>query len=129
MAQPYAQNTSLNDRDNNTIVGFFTRKSDAYSAISDLKDAGLTHDQIGLAMRDDTEDVSTSSSATHPETERSGKDKSFWREVKDFFSGGSQDSESHDFRSSLSGMELEDDRANHYYQGLGSGGAPVTVRA
>src|SRR4051812_36819375 len=38
-----------------TVVGLFHDRADAESAIQDLKRAGLTNEQIGVAMRDRAE--------------------------------------------------------------------------
>ena len=35
-----------------TVVGMFTRRSDAEAAIRELKAAGFTDDQIGVALQD-----------------------------------------------------------------------------
>ncbi len=45
----------------NQIYAFFKNRSDALAAISDLKDAGFTSGQIGLAMADDPSFSSTES--------------------------------------------------------------------
>jgi uncharacterized protein (TIGR02271 family) len=131
MAQSYDRTTSSSNIGNNsTIVGFFANTSEAYQAISELRQAGFTSDQIGLAVRG--EDSSLSSASTNQAAGSAGYEdgdnRSFWQEVKDFFSG-SDESESREFRSSLSGMDFDEDRANYYHQGLGTGGALVSVRA
>jgi uncharacterized protein (TIGR02271 family) len=130
MAQTYDRSTSSSQSTNSTIVGFFPNTRDAYQAISELREAGFTSDQIGLAVRGEDASISSSRGAQFDagDTNRSGDNRSFWQEVKDFFTG-SDESESREFRSSLSGMDFDTDRANYYQQGLGSGGALVTVRA
>jgi uncharacterized protein (TIGR02271 family) len=51
-----ARNTTPSDvtagTDGRTVVGLFTDRSDAESAIRELKDAGFSEKQIGVAMRD-----------------------------------------------------------------------------
>lgn len=129
MADPYDRNSSIGSQSSTgTIIGYFSNVNDAYRAVSELRAAGFTSDQIGLVIRGDgREQTSSSISGNEPATE-GGEDRGFWQEVKDFFSGEDH-SNSSDFRNSLSGMELEDDRADYYYRGVGSGGALVSVRA
>lgn len=134
MAQSYDRNNSSSSTSANpTIVGFFPNTRDAYQAISELKQAGFTSDQIGIALRGDSGyDATASGQSTNisqSSADYQGDDnRSFWQEVKDFFSG-SDERESGEFRSSLSGMDLDDDRANYYQSGIQNGGALVSVRA
>ena len=44
---------NVQSNNSNEICAFFKNRSDALAAIADLKDAGFTSDQIGLAMADD----------------------------------------------------------------------------
>src|SRR3954463_11080550 len=82
----------------NQIYAFFKDRSDALAAISDLKDAGFTSDQIGLAMADDAslttaEPVRTDGVGVPVDTERASasrgktEDRSAWDKIKDFFTG------------------------------------------
>jgi len=134
MAQSYDRNnSSFSTSANPTIVGFFPNTRDAYQAISELKQAGFNSDQIGIALRGDSGyDASASGGSTNISQSSSdyqgGDNRSFWQEVKDFFSG-SDEHDSGEFRSSLSGMDLDDDRVNYYQSGIQNGGALVSVRA
>jgi len=113
------------------IVGFFNSKNDAYHAVSELRDAGFTTDQIGLAIRGDGQAEMTTADVTNSDMagQQEGEHRSFWQGVKDFFSGEPHESESNEFRQSLGGMDLDQDRSDYYYRGIGGGGALVSVRA
>jgi uncharacterized protein (TIGR02271 family) len=101
------------------VVAFFTRREDAYRALSDLKQAGFNSDQIGLAVGHE-EQVSGNTSSTRE------YDSSFWQKVKDFFSG--EDHHEHtDFGDVASPMGWTDDRYEYYQRGISSGGAVLTV--
>jgi len=54
-------------RTGRTVVGLFRTRSDAEQAISDLKDAGFTRDQIGIAIknRSDQRDLAESTDTSH----------------------------------------------------------------
>jgi uncharacterized protein (TIGR02271 family) len=107
------------DNTTNRVVAFFTRREDAYRALSDLKQAGFNSDQIGLAVGHE-EQVSGNTSSTRE------YDSSFWQKVKDFFSG--EDHHEHtDFGDVASPMGWTDDRYEYYQRGISSGGAVLTV--
>jgi uncharacterized protein (TIGR02271 family) len=107
------------DNTTNRVVAFFSRREDAYRALSDLKEAGFNSDQIGLAVGHEGE-TSAGASSTRE------YDSSFWQKVKDFFSG--EDHHDHtDFGDVASPMGLTDDRYEYYQRGISSGGAIVTV--
>lgn len=101
------------------VVAFFSRREDAYRALSDLKQAGINSDQIGLAVGHEGES-STGTTSTRE------YDSSFWQKVKDFFSG--EDHHEHtDFGDVANPMGWTDDRYEYYQRGINSGGAVVTV--
>lgn len=101
------------------VVAFFTKREDAYRAISDLKQAGFTSDQIGLAVGHEAGATSGASSTRE-------YDSSFWQKVKDFFTGEDHD-EHTDFGEVASPMGWTDERYHYYQRGISSGGALVTV--
>src|SRR5438270_7658839 len=124
----------------NQIYVFFKDRSDAMAAIADLKDAGFTSDQIGLAMADDPSLTSSESlrtdgvggpvdtnraSASHATTD----DRSAWDKIKDFFTGGHEtyvgDEQAHE--STYGNISSE--RARYYNSGIAAGGAVLTVSA
>lgn len=107
------------DNTTNRVVAFFSRREDAYRALSDLKQAGFNSDQIGLAVgHEDETSGSTTSTREY--------DSSFWQKVKDFFSG--EDHHEHtDFGEVASPMGWTDDRYEYYQRGISSGGAVLTV--
>ena len=107
------------DNTTNRVVAFFSRREDAYRALSDLKQAGFNSDQIGLAVGHEGE-ISGNATSTRE------YDSSFWQKVKDFFSG--EDHHEHtDFGEVASPMGWTDDRYEYYQRGISSGGAVVTV--
>jgi uncharacterized protein (TIGR02271 family) len=107
------------DNTTNRVVAFFSRREDAYRALSDLKEAGFNSDQIGLAVGHEGETSGNTTSTRE-------YDSSFWQKVKDFFSG--EDHHEHtDFGDVASPMGWTDDRYEYYQRGISSGGAVVTV--
>jgi len=105
------------------LVGFFRDREDAYAAIDELRDAGFTNQEIGLAFQGDT----------GPGTARN--DKSTWQKIKDFFTGGDEDTDndtaysSSDIGQNYRHFNFSDEQWNYYRSGIGQGGAIVTVRA
>lgn len=101
------------------VVAFFSRREDAYRALSDLKQAGFSSDQIGFAVGHEGQ-VSVES------TSNQEYDSSFWQKVKDFFSG--EDHHEHtDFHDVATPMGWTDERYEYYQRGISSGGAVLTV--
>jgi uncharacterized protein (TIGR02271 family) len=111
-------------RDGSAIVGFFSNQDDAYAAVSELRDAGFTSDQIGLAIRGGEAETGIQQGTKHD-----SEDRSFWQKTKDFFIGEEHEAGSDEFRQSLGGMDFNADRSDYYSRGIGQGGALVTVRA
>ena len=68
------------------VVAFFRKTDDAYRAVSDLKDAGFTSEEIGVISRSDQHTAGASA-----RTGSGTKDESFWDKLKNFFSGDSSD--------------------------------------
>jgi uncharacterized protein (TIGR02271 family) len=99
------------------IIAFFRNKEDASRALSELKNAGFTANEIGLMARSDRA-IDTASSNID-------LDEGFWDKLKHFFSGESSDDV--DYRDSASGMNWDQKRADYYYRGIGQGGALVSV--
>ena len=117
--------TSMDNQTGERITAFFTSKEDAFQAVSELKSAGFTSDQIGLAVRDESDYVVNTGETTSARNMEQGQhDKSFWQGVKDFFTG---DDATEDYGTSTRDLGWEDERANYYDRGLRSGGAVVTV--
>jgi uncharacterized protein (TIGR02271 family) len=141
MANDYLrdQNVQQSSLSSNRIVAFFEDKDNAYSAIRELKDAGFTSDQIGLATREDQgSDYAAASDANLAHTSdanhsgHQGDNKSMWQEIKDFFTGSDNEVNNDeytrtDFRNSVGGMNWNDDRTGYYQSGIAKGGAIVTV--
>jgi uncharacterized protein (TIGR02271 family) len=114
----YDQNLSGSDR---RVIAFFRNQDDAYRAVSDLKEAGFTAEEIGFVSRRDRESVSTSATGVSAD-----RDESFWNKVKHFFGSDSND-EDVEYRSASTGMNWDQDRADYYRSGIGQGGALVSV--
>jgi uncharacterized protein (TIGR02271 family) len=109
------------DRDLTTgrIVGFFTKREDAYEAITALKASGFTSDEIGLIAGGTTSPAGTQTTARD--------DRSLWDKIKDFFKGEPGHSDSKQFHNTASDLEWSDERSQYYYRGINSGGALVSV--
>ena len=102
-----------NPRSTGRIVAFFSKRDDAYRALSKLKEAGFQNDRIGLA-------------AGYDQKASREYDSSFWQKVKDFFTGGDHNDEA-DFQDASAPMGWTDERYSYYQRGINSGGAVVTV--
>lgn len=111
----------------NELVAFFHDQSDALSAISELKEAGFTSDQIGFAIAGQR-DVTTADKSTIRANE---EDRSGWEKIKNFFSGEQESyrGPTQDYQNTFSHLSLSPDQARYYSEGITAGGALVTVRA
>src|SRR5438270_2834058 len=123
----------------NEIIAFFQDQSDAFSAISELKEAGFTSEQIGLAIGGEHAS-STMTDRNSSMTDRSDvashghlneDSRSMWDKIKDFFSGEHESyrGENTDYEASFSHIASSPDQARYYSSGIAAGGALVTVRA
>lgn len=131
MANDYLQDQSVQHSSikSNRIVAFFEGKDDAYTAIGELRSAGFTSDQIGLAVGNDSSAREYELTGSDASTTREDN-KSTWQEIKEFFTGQDNDvdpTDYTDFRTSTGGMNWENDRQNYYQSGIEAGGAVVTV--
>ena len=117
------------------VVAFFRVREDAFRAISELKEAGFTSNEIGLMskMGDAGEQVSSSTpnDAVAVDTQTAGSElssehsESMWEKLKHFFSGDSADNVGYD--DSSASLKWDQRRGDHYYRGIAEGGAVVTV--
>ena len=108
------------------LVAFFQDQGDAYSAISELKDAGFTTDEIGLMAQGNASSSTTMDRDSSRSKDIGDDNESFWDKVKHFFSGDSSDDDI-DYRGASEGMNWERGRADYYYRGVSQGGALVSV--
>jgi uncharacterized protein (TIGR02271 family) len=132
---------NIQSNNSNEICAFFKDRSDALAAISDLKDAGFTSNQIGLAMADDPSLTSADSLRTEgvggpvdtarasASRSRTSEDRSAWDKIKDFFTGEHEtyigDEQAHE--STYGNISSE--RARYYNSGIAAGGAVLTISA
>ena len=128
---PNVQSTTSNQ-----IYAFFKNKSDALAAISDLKDAGFTSGQIGLAMADDPSFSSTESMRPEYSSSELGAasrgrtdDRSAWDKIKDFFTGEHETYIGDENAHESTYGNISSDRARYYNSGIAAGGAVITVSA
>jgi uncharacterized protein (TIGR02271 family) len=128
---PNVQSTTSNQ-----IYAFFKNKSDALAAISDLKDAGFTSGQIGLAMADDSSFSSTESMRPEYSSSELGAasrgrtdDRSAWDKIKDFFTGEHETYIGDENAHESTYGNISSDRARYYNSGIAAGGAVITVSA
>ncbi len=145
-------NTSLSTP-GNELVAFFRDRSDALAAISDLKDAGFTSEQIGLAtgapdrgtesaverdrVRSEREtmlnspDRNATVDASEASASRVHGDRSTWEKIKDFFSGEPETyaADEENYHNTFGHLSVIGDRARYYGSGIAAGGAVLTVKA
>ena len=135
----------FNTSNSNTVVGFFPSEQNAEAALEALHAAGFTGDQIGVACR--------SESAISVKKPQPG----FWHRTRALFGGGSNpqdtrtgtaqplstgqeanvettghyDLDAGDFRRTLTGLSLPDERSRYFGERFGSGeeGVLITVNA
>jgi uncharacterized protein (TIGR02271 family) len=120
--------TSMGEQTGNRITAFFRKKQDAFQAVRELRSGGFASDDIGLAVQDEdysTDRADAGASMTGKET--SEHDRSFWQEVKDFFTGNKANDYDDYSGASMRDVGWEENRANYYDGVIGSGGALVTV--
>lgn len=125
------------------LVAFFSNQADALSAVSELKDAGFTSDQIGVAMPG--HEVSAGPAVREPlsapgsavsrtdvaerERQMTRDDRSAWEKIKDFFRGQDETYSGEDYGDAFRHLSISDERSHYYSSGIARGGAVVTVRA
>jgi uncharacterized protein (TIGR02271 family) len=129
-----------------TEMALFRNYSDALTAISELKDAGFTSNEIGLATsasssldRDLEWQGDTARTGLRDEeaegirtdSQRRPHDRGAWEKIKDFFTGEEESYRGNDteYNSAVQQLSGSEDRARYYGSGLQAGGALVTVRA
>jgi uncharacterized protein (TIGR02271 family) len=120
-----------------TLIAFFPKYSDALSAISELKDAGFTSSEIGLASSSSSSQVLNQAntgidSGTGTESRLHTDERGAWDKVKDFFTGQDESYRGDDddsYNDTFRHLSVTGDRARYYSTGIQSGGAVVTVRA
>src|SRR5579864_8218753 len=69
------------------IIGFFPHAEDSYKAVSDLKAAGFTSDEIGLIRAGELETSDSPVNQKDLKTSGARADRSLWDKIKDFFKG------------------------------------------
>ncbi len=125
-----------------TEMAFFRNYSDALTAISELKDAGFTSNEIGLATsassslaRDLEWQGGTArdeeAEGIRTESRRRPSDRGAWDKIKNFFTGEEESYSGDDtaYNDAFQQLSGDEDRARYYGSGLQAGGALVTVRA
>ena len=110
------------------IIGFFPHAEDAYKAISDLKAAGFSSDEIGLIRSGQVETGDSPVRQKELRTPGARDDRSLWDKIKDFFKGEPGDNDYARYRDTAHQLEWSDERSQYYYRGISSGGALVSVR-
>jgi len=102
-------NTSNINTQQGTIAAIFRDHDQAQNAVKELRDAGFSANEIGIAG--------------------SHKGRGFFDKVADFFRGGDDETYSSDFAGSLSQLQVPHDQASYVEQAIASGSTLVTVRA
>jgi uncharacterized protein (TIGR02271 family) len=122
---------NIQSNTSNQIYAFFKNRSDALATISDLRDAGFTSSQIGLAMADDPSFSSKEYAGSEPRSASLGKadDRSAWDKIKDFFTGGHETYIGDENAHESTYGNISSERARFYNAGIVAGGAVVTISA
>lgn len=121
------------------VAGLFHDNDQAERAIDDLKKAGFTDNQIGVAWSegDDLSEVNRGGA----ESELSRRPHGMWDKIKSAFSGDTDEkydknnysydenySTNEDFNQSLSGMGFNEDQSRYFSGNIHEAGCLVTVR-
>ena len=114
----------------NQIVAFFGDQSDALSAISELKEAGFTPEEIGFAIAGEG-DIAPGGVRSTTRANMAEDARNMWDKIKDFFSGEHESyrGPSQDYERTFSNLSVSPDQARYYSEGITAGGALVTVIA
>src|ERR1041385_3439938 len=122
---------NIQSNTSNQIYAFFKNRSDALATISDLRDAGFTSSQIGLAMADDPSFSSKEYAGSEPRSASLGKadERSAWDKIKDFFTGGHETYIGDENAHESTYGNISSERARFYNAGIVAGGAVVTISA
>lgn len=105
----------------NGVAGLFTEESKAEQALSELKAAGFTDDNIGVAMGGNSgQDVSADEAAreTHP---------GLWQEIKGLFGGKTHYAQGEELTGTFESLGVPSDKARYFEDALPRGGVVVTV--
>lgn len=116
---------NINDR----IIAFFPSREEAYNAISELKQAGFSSDEIGLIRSGEVETGDSPVRQKDLKTSTAHEDRSLWDKIKDFFKGEPDDKDYAGYHDTANELRWSDEQSRYYYQGISSGGALVSVRA
>src|SRR3954453_11634679 len=123
--------SSSNNLSNDRLVAFFSNREDAFRAISELKSAGFTENEIGLGMRDDSSYASSNVMESSRSTQGESHDKGMWQGIKDFFTGNDtdniRDTDENQNQYSMNDMGWDNERSSYYDRGISAGGAVVTI--
>jgi uncharacterized protein (TIGR02271 family) len=116
------------------LIAFFRHRSDAVKAISELRDAGFTSDQIGLAIGDEHVQTTSRSGITDVTSGAAvsgAEDRSTWEKIKNFFKGEPETygGDAENYREIFGHLSLAGDRVRYYESGIAAGGALLTVSA
>ena len=132
---------TITNANSTTLVAFFRNHSDALEAISELKDAGFTSSEIGLATAGGSssqEGIGSSkmgsdveSAGIQADSHSQGKDRGTWEKIKGFFTGQEESyrGDNDAYNGAFEHLSVTGDRARYYGAGIQAGGALVTVRA
>jgi uncharacterized protein (TIGR02271 family) len=127
-------NTETGQTERGVVAGLFRDDNRLQQAISDLKSAGFSDNQIGIA-RSETMGASQDSEVGTASSAVRGESRSMWDKIKSAFTGhdytddmDANYSTSEDFRGSLSGMGLTDDQSRYFSGNIHGAACLLTVR-
>lgn len=127
-------NTESGQTERGIVAGLFRDDNRLEQAISELKTAGFSDNQIGIARSEVTGAASQGTGMSSSNAVR-GESRGMWEKIKSAFSGhdytddlDANYSGSDDFRGSLLGMGLTDDQSRYFSGNIHAAGCLVTVR-
>ena len=117
------------------VAGLFRNEAQAERAMQELKAAGFSGSQIGVACSDPRQEKAIAAQAegrrTYGSTEEFSRPghRSLLERLKDFFTGEKTDyTIREDLHGSLIGMSIPENQARYFEEGVASGGTLVVVR-
>lgn len=134
LENPNPDLTTPGMEEHGTVAGLFRDDAQAEKAIQELKEAGFSGNQIGVACFDAGREKVIAAEAASPSdfesTRVTRSERGLLQRIKDFFAGGpeSEYSEPEDLHGSLIGLQIPETQARYFESGIASGGTLVTVR-
>lgn len=127
-------NTESGQTERGVVAGLFRDDNRLEQAIRELKSAGFSDNQIGVARSETTGTAGEARATSGSEVVR-GESRGMWDKIKSAFTGHDDTadmdanySSSEDFGGSLSGMGLTDDQSRYFSGNIHGAACLLTVR-